>query len=182
MESAPFVKIPFATAAEICANFDLKKETRELMREGMSPREFVGTLLENKKYIDGIDFMAHALPAREGLWWGCLCMQHALNGTFSPQDEAAAAAAVRWVLQPSEENRTAAKAPADLAGPASLAGALAMAAALTGGTMPPASFAPAKSIAIAVKLASTKSEPVKMAPTQKSYLELAIQVAEGRFI
>jgi len=190
MASGPLVKIQAATAAEICAHFDLKKESRALLREGMSPQEFVTALIDNKKHIDAIDFMAHALPVREALWWGCLCMQHALEGKFSEKERVAATAAVQWVMQPSEENRAAAKGPADLAGPGSPAGALAMAAAQTGGSSappnapptPPSPFAPAKSIAMAVKIASTKAEPVKISPTQRSYVELAMQVAEGRLI
>jgi hypothetical protein len=190
MAFAPLVKIQAATAEEVCARFDLKKESRQLLKDGMSPQEFVAVLIENKKLIDAIDFMAHALPVREALWWGCLCMQHALDGKFSDKERVAATAAVQWIMQPSEENRAAAKAPADLAGPGSPAGALAMAAAQTGGSMappnappiPPPPFAPAKSIAMAVKSASTKSEPIKISPTQRSYVELALQIAEGRFI
>ena len=65
-----------------------------------------------------------------------------------------------------------------------------MAAAVTGGSMappnmpvmPPPPFAPAKSVAMAVKLASTKAEPVLISKIQKSYLDLAAEVAEGRLI
>ncbi len=190
MKSGPLVKIQAATAAEICANFDLKKEAKQLLGEGMSPQEFLAALIENKKHLDAIDFMAHALPVREGIWWGCLCMQHALGDQLSPTDRAAATAAVQWVMSPNEQSRAAAKAPAEAAGPASVAGSLAMAANQTGGSsappgapaVSPSKFAPAKSIAAAVKLASIKSDPVKIAGTQKTYLELALEVAEGRYI
>jgi hypothetical protein len=186
----PFVKIGAATAAEICANFDLKDEAKKLLRDGMNPREFVAALIENKKYIDAIHFMAHALPVRDGIWWGCLCMQHAFGNDLTPPDRAAATAAVQWVMQPAEENRVASKAPADAAPPPSVAGALAMAAFQSGGNVAPpnlppkapAPFAAAKSIALAVTLASIKSEPVKIAQMQRSYVELAIEVAEGRLI
>lgn len=189
MNNGPLVKIQAATAAEICANVSLKKEAKELLREEMTPGEFVSAMIENKRYLDAIDFMAHALPAREGIWWGCLCMQHACGDNLAPPEKAAAAAAVEWVMRPTEENRAAAKAPAQAAG-ASPAGTLAMAASQTGGSMappnappmPPPPFAFAKSIANAVKLASTKQPPTVMAKTQRSYVELALEVAEGRFI
>jgi hypothetical protein len=190
VNSAALVKIQAATAAEVCANFDLKKEAKELLLEGIAPREFVAALIEKKKYIDAIDFLAHALPAREGIWWGCLCMQHACGSELSPPDRAAATAAVQWVMHPGEENRAAAKTPAEAAGPSSPAGALAMAANQTGGSiappnapvLPPSPFAPAKAVSTAVKLASIKSDPIKIAATQRSFVELGIGVAEGRFL
>ena len=190
MSSGPLVKIAAATAAEVCANFDLQDEAKPLLRDGMNPQDFVSALVENKKYLDAIDFVAHALPVREGIWWGCLCMQHALGDDLPPPDRAAATAAVLWVMQPTEETRAAAKGPAEAAGPASAAGALAMAANLTSGSIappnvppvPPAPFASAQAIARAVKLASIKCEPVQIPKAQRSYVELAIQVAEGRFI
>jgi hypothetical protein len=190
MSNGPLVKIAAATAAEVCANFDLQTASKPLLREGMNPQEFLAALIENKKYLDAIDFLAHALPVREGIWWGCLCMQHALGDNLPAPDRAAATAAVQWLMQPSEETRAAAKAPAEAAGPASPAGALAMAACLTGGSIgppnippiPPPPFASAQAIARAVKLASIKTEPPKIPKVQRSYVELAIEVAGGRFI
>jgi hypothetical protein len=170
------------TAAEICARFDLKKEARALLSEGMGPREFLEALVAKKQYLTGIDFIAHALPPREAVWWGCLCLQHVCGENLTPPDKVACTAAVLWVLAPSEENRAAAKAPAEAAGPASPAGQLATAANQTGGNvappeappMPPPPFAPAKAVAIAVKLSSTKSDPVKITDTQRLFVELGM--------
>lgn len=189
MSNEPFVKIQAATAAEICQRFDLKDEARPLLGEGMEPRVFVEALVAQKQYLSGIDFIAHGLPAREGIWWGCLCMQHACGDSLSPTDRAAGIAAVRWVMQPTEKNRAAAKAPADAAGPASPAGVLAAAASQTGGNaappkappMPPGPFAPAKAVAMAVKLATLKAAPAAIVETQRLFLDLGIKVAEGRF-
>ena len=188
LSHGPLIKIQAAAAAEVCANFELK--AKDLLKDGMDPAQFVNALIENKKYIDAIDFMAHALPVREGIWWGCLCMQHAVGDKLSPEEKAAATAAVQFVMQPTEASRAAAKDPAEFAGPGSPAGALAMAASLTGGSMappgappkPPPRFAPAKSVAMAVKIASTKTDPVNIAKVQKAYLDLALEVAEGRLI
>jgi hypothetical protein len=187
---APLIKIREATAAEVCARFKPTDSGKKLLREGMNPREFVGALIENKKLVDAIDFMAHALPVREGIWWGCLCMQHALGDDLAPPDRVAATAAVQWLLQPTEENRAAAKGLALTADPMSPAGALAMAASLTGGSIyppelpfkPPPPFAPQGAVARAVKIASIKGEPAAIPKNQRSYVELAIQVAEGRLI
>ncbi len=188
MSNSPLVKIKAATAAEVCANFDLKKEAKPLLTNGLSPRAFLDILLANKQYLAGIDFLCHALVPRDAIWWGCLALQHACGNDLSEPDKAACKAAVRWIFAPTEENRAAAKPLADAAGPASPAGGLASAACLTGGSIappkapstPPPPFAPAKAVAGAIKLATTKADPVRIAETQKLYLELGIAIAEGR--
>jgi hypothetical protein len=174
-------KITAATAAEVCARFQPPREAAELLKEGMTPREFVDALLERKLYVAGIEFMAHALPPREGIWWGCLCMQHAYGESLTPADRAAAIAAVQWVVRPGEDTRTTARTPAEGAGPMSAAGALAAAAFQTAAT-PADPFASAKSVAKAVKLSSIKCPPVQIPDTQRALLELGLGVAEGRFI
>lgn len=189
MGDGQLVKIRAATAAEVSAHFDLNKDARQLLRDGMAPREFVEALMANNQYLAGIDFVAHALPAREAIWWGCLCVQHACGDALSAPDWAARRAAVQWVLRPTEENRAAAKAPAEVAGLGSPAGALAAAANQTGGNMAPpkappmapAPWAPAKAVAMAVKLAATKGNPVRIIDRQRSYFELGVAVAEGRY-
>ncbi len=187
MSGRPFVRITAATAAEVCARFNLKKEALALLRDGMGPGEFVEALAASKQYLAGIDFMAHALPPREAVWWGCLCLQHACGDNLLPADKAACTAAVQWIMQPSEEIRAAALAPAQAAGPASPAAGLAMAVYQTGGNVapsnappaPPPPFAPAKAVAGAVKMACTKADPVKIVETQRLFLELAAGLAEG---
>jgi hypothetical protein len=189
MSKGPLVNVIAASTAQICAHSELKKEARVLLHDGMGPREFVEALIENKQYIAGIDFIAHALPQQKAVWWGCLCLQHTAGNALSAPDKAACQAAVRWVLQPTEGNRAAAEAPAEAAGPASAAGRLATAVYLTGADIAPpdpppvspAPFAPAKAVAGAVKLASTKADPVKIAETQRLFVELGLGVADGRF-
>jgi hypothetical protein len=179
MASEPLIKIP-APAADICSRFELGKEARQLLRDGMKAADFLAALVAQKKYVDAIHFLAHGLPAREAIWWGCLCMQHAVGDRLSPPDRAAARAAALWVLQPHEANRAAAQAPAAAAPPPSIAGALATAALHTGGNVAP--FAPAASVALAIKLASTKTEPVNIASLQRSYIQLGVEIAQGRFM
>jgi len=192
LASAPLPKIAVASAAEICARYNLTPEAKALLREGMAPGEFVGALVEHKQYVAGIDFLCHALPAREAIWWGCLCMQHACgDAEFPAPERAAAIAAVRWVMQPTDENRAAAKSPAEVAGAASSAGALAGAVTQTAPAAPPPdvpnmppppALVWAKSVATAVKLASIKGDPARMLHRQRALLELGIGVAEGRYL
>lgn len=180
------------TAAEICNRFDVPNDAWSLVDDAMEPREFVEALMANKQFVAGIDFIAHALSARDAVWWGGLCFQHAYSDDLSVQDKEACRAAIHWVMEPSDEHRAAAWAPADAAGPSSAAGRLAMAVYQTGGSATPAGappmpadpFAPAKAVAGAVKLASIRSEPVRIADTQRLFVELGIRigVADGRWV
>ncbi len=189
MSNAALIKVQAARASEVCANFYLPVEILELTRRGMGPQSFIETLLEKKQYLVAIDFLAHAVPAREAIWWGCLCLQHACGEKFSAADKSACRAAVHWVLQPSEENRVFAKTEADIVGVSSPAGALAAAASQTGGSIappnmppvPPGPYAPAKLVGMSIKVAATKGEPAKMMQNQKSFVELGIGIAEGRY-
>jgi hypothetical protein len=183
----PFAKIKVPTAAEICARFEFRQEVQPLLRDGMAPREFVDALAANRQYLAGIDFIAHGLPAREAIWWGCLCLQHAIGNNLSALDKAACRAAVKWVLEPTEEERLAAKEPAEKAGQGSPAGALAAASYQTEDPLSQddldhePSFAPAKSVTGAIKIASTKADASRIVDTHRLFLELGIGVAEGRF-
>ncbi len=186
MSGKPFFSATATTAAEICARFNVKKEVLALLRQGMTPEEFVGALVVGKHYVTGIEFMAFAMPPRESVWWGCLCAQHVYGEAIPPAEKEAVRAAVQWVVQPTESNRVAVQGPAQMAGQATVGGGLAMAAYQTGNIappnmppMPPRPFVSARSVAGAIKLACTKADPVKIVETQRLLLELGITVAEG---
>lgn len=189
MNQGRWTKVKAARAAEICRHFDLKDEARPLLREGLSPQEFADALLAHQQYAAAVDFVAHALPPREAVWWGCLCLRHAKDAQLSPPEEVACKVAVQWVLEPTEEHRAAAQAPAEAAGLGTPAGGLAMAVAWSGGSLspanlppvPPGPYLPARAVAGAVLLAAVKGDPVKIADTQRLFVELGLGVAEGRF-
>ena len=199
MQAPALVKIAATTAADVCKNFDLKEEVRPLLKPSQTPREFLEILLAQKKHAAAIDFLAHALPPREAVWWGCLCLQHATRSAPPQVEQAAEKAAARWVLEPTEENRRAAQAPGEAAKMGTPAGCLAMAATWTGGSLappippahpkappippvPPGPYLPAKAVAGAVMLAAVKAEPTRIVDTQRLFVELGIGVAEGRFV
>lgn len=178
MGTASTVRISAATAAEVCLRFDVPPAARALLADGMEPREFAAALVANKQYAAAVDFLAHGLPAREGVWWAYLCLEHACGVSLSGPELAAVAAGVRWVLQPGEENRAAAKAGAEAVGLGSLPGLLAMAVFQSGVN----SGASARSVAVAVKLAATKGDPAKLFDTQRLFVNLGLEVAGGSII
>jgi hypothetical protein len=197
MPFAPLTKVKATSAAKVCKNFALKEEARPLLSESQTPADFLETLLANKRYAAAIDFLAHALPPREAIWWGCLCLQQVSGSRLPPVEAAAFKAAVQWVLEPTEEHRRTAQPPGEAAGLGTCAGGLAMATTWTGGSLappnpdpqappippvPPGPFIPAQVIAGAILLAAVKGEPTRIADTQRLFLELGIGVAEGRFV
>ena len=180
MSNGPQAGAQPPTAAAICARYKVKKEAWALMREGMMPAEFVAALMEHRQYVDAIEFMAYALPPRAGIWWGCLCLQHACGENLTPPDRNALQAATVWVVWPTEPYRTAAQGPAYAAGMRSAAGILATAVVTVGATgrVP---LSPSKAVANAIKLAASKGDPAKIIEIQRQYVELGMGVADGRF-
>jgi len=168
------------TAADFCARYNANKEARALLRAGMMPPDLLAALMAHRQYVNAIEFLAHALSMRAGIWWGCLCLQHAYGPILPRPDYAALQAATVWVVWPTEAYRAAAQAPAQAAGAASPAGLLALAASVAG-VSGPVPMTPAKAVANAVKLATLKGDPARIADTQRLYVQLGIGVAEGRF-
>jgi len=166
------------TVRDICASFDLSEEARALLRPGMSAWDFAAVLVEHEHFVPGIDFLAHAMCLRNGVWWACLCIQHACGKEPSAQDRAALLAATVWVLQPTDQNRASTGGPAQSAGPVSPAGRVASAVSV--GNVPP-NMLPgresADAIAAAVKLASVKAEPARISAVQRQFVELGMKFA-----
>ena len=166
------------TVTDICASFDLSEEARALLRPGMSAWDFAAALVEHEEFVPGIDFLAHAMCLRNGVWWACLCVQHVCGKELSAPDRSALYAATVWVLQPSDQNRSNAGAPARSAGPVSPAGRVAGAVSVA--NVPP-NMLPgreaADAIAAAVKLASVKAEPARISAVQRQFVELGMKFA-----
>jgi hypothetical protein len=189
MSPQTLVKVKAAAAAEVCRQFDLRAEARPLLKDKQTPREFLDALLAAQQYRTAIEFLAHALPAREAVWWGCLCVWHVTPG-LPPPEEAACKAAAQWVFEPTEDNRRAAQAPGEAAGLGTPAGALATAAFWSGGSLTPPELPPvapqpfmsARAVAGAVRLAATKAKPGKMREAERVFGEIGLGVAEGKTV
>lgn len=186
----PLKKVKATLAAEVCARFDLREDSRPLLTPTATPRGFLETLGAHGQHASALSFLAHALPPREAVWWGCLCLRQA-SAVPPPAAEAEVLKAVaEWVLDPTEERRRAAAALAEAAGVGSPPGCLATAVAWTGGSLgpanpkvpavPPGPDLPAKAVAGAALLASAKADPARIADVQRGFVELGVGVAEGR--
>jgi len=185
----PLKKVKAVLAAEVCAHFELREESRPLLTATATPRGFLESLVGARHYPSALSFLAHALPPREAVWWGCLCLRQASGPSLAPTDSAALRASAEWVLEPTEERRKTAAALAEEAGIGTPAGILATAVGWTGGSLappnpkvpevPPGPYLPARAVTGAVLLASARAEAVRIAETQRVFVELGIDVAEG---
>lgn len=138
MAAQTWAHVAARKAKEICAALSLHDSASALLDDDPAPAQFLERLLEVGDFKTALTFMAFALPARQAVWWGCLCLEIARGNNLSAREEQALRAAVRWVLEPTETHRQAANAPpADAAGLATPAGNLAKAAFWSGGSMLP---------------------------------------------
>lgn len=103
----PLTKVTAATAAELCV-FDLE-EAKPLLQPQHTPEQFLDVLVEAGHLSTAVKFLAHALPAREAVWWGCLCARSVTTEASPPVALAALKAGEAWAYQPTEENRRAAE-------------------------------------------------------------------------
>jgi hypothetical protein len=180
------------TAEQICAQAKLDDAAQSLLAPSMTPAQFVAKLGERQMHAEGITVMAHALPMRQAIWWGALCVWRSTDSQLSrlkPAEVGALRAAVAWALQPSEENRRAAQKAAETAQPSTPAGCLAMAAFFSAGSMteqalpmvPVPPFATAQAVAVAILLAATRNGGRKANGYRQRFLELGTLIANGRF-
>lgn len=174
-------------AADVARPLTLSEPATKLLAPDMKPRQFFDALAAAPALADdAIRFLAAALPKREAVWWGVLCVKDAIPKP-PPEAGKAIAAAESWVKDQSEANRRAAEAAAELAGYGTPAGCLAAAAFWSGGSLAPPHLAavPPKdeltgtAVAGALLLASIAS-PAGPAAAKAKFLALGADVTSGK--
>ena len=106
----------------------------------MTPRQYLDLLVERQLHADAVQFLAHALPKREAVWWACLCARPVLGPEPPPAAAAALEAARAWVIDPRDEKRRATFPAAEAAEIGTPAGCAAAAAYFSGGSLAPANL------------------------------------------
>lgn len=207
MNPAPPAK-PARLAADVAKPVSLSAKAKALLTPALTPRQYFDALAAAALQEDAIRFLALALPKREAVWWGCVCLKDAVppppvaaqspaRGRAAPApppptppaDPAAraAAAAELWTKDPSEPNRRAAGAAADAAGYDTPPGLLAAAAFWSGGSLappdlpvvPPREELTGIAVGGALVLAAI-DEPEKAAATRARFLAAGTEIASGK--
>lgn len=109
-------KISDLPAAELLARAGMELQTEVSAPIGASVPEVLAEL-ETKgpeAIADMVLLLALALPVREAVWWGCLCMRELLGEGAKPWPTLKAAE--DWVFQPGDKTRKAAMEAAEKAG------------------------------------------------------------------
>ncbi len=190
MSQSAWSKVSARKAAEVCGQYELSKDARKVLRDGLTPQQFIELLVQAGRFLDAVDFLAHALPRREAVWWACLGIRHAQGTELPPKELAALTAVVDWVLEPDEPKRRAAQAAGEAADYGTPAGSAAFAVYGSGGSLgppnlpevPPEPFMTAKAVAGSLALASVQGDPATMPAVQRELVELGIAIAEGKVV
>ena len=171
-------------ASQICSVAELSEEAAACLDAGTQPLDYLNLLLEKKLYPDAVRFLAHALPRREAVWWAWVCARRASGEKPAAKIKAALDATEKWIAQPNDENRRAAKSTADAAGLSSSAGCAGLAAFFSGGSLappeaavvPPGEYLTAKAVSGAVIFAAVCAEPEKAPEKFKSFIAQGVEV------
>jgi hypothetical protein len=150
--------------------------------------EALDRLEQGSMLIEATRLMAHALPAREKVWWACMCSRHtAASGMDLVAEAALRDAAEEWVRQQTDAQRRVAMDRAQLAGFTSAEAWAAVAAFWSGDSMAPleapkvppephfAGLAAAGSVALAAARGKATLQPGRL----KRFLISGRDIAQG---
>ena len=176
------------TAVEVCKKFALGDEAKPLLKDGMTPDQFIAVLTEKEQFADAIRFLAQALPKPESVFWAYTCAKEVAGDKPADNVAKALAAVHKWLLDPSEENRRATQAAYEAADLGTPAGCAAAAAFWSGGSMgpketpvvPPPDYLTGHGVASSLMLAGVQKEPEKFKQKYTSFIERGLAVARGK--
>jgi hypothetical protein len=134
----------------------------------VTARTYLDSLCRDGLLNDAVDVVSYLLPKQYAIAWGTECWKAAHSDREpDPVEKSAAAAAQRWLKDPSEDNRRAALMLADRLGYGNAGAWLAAAAGWTGGSMlpsgeyevPPPPGLSGNAVAVALKLLAALDPP-----------------------
>ena len=166
--------------AEIAKNADLSGEAHTLLREEMTPAQYLDTLEQKALYLDAVRFLAHKLAVNAAIRWGHTCVKELAPPNPDPRSEPAMSATARWLQLPGDSSRRQARAAADQSGVGTAAGCLAMAVTMSGGSITPPGapeivpppYSANKLVAASVLVAVLSYRPEKSAERYKQALTI----------
>jgi hypothetical protein len=150
--------------------------------EALARLEQAGLLIEATRLI------AHAMPAREAVWWACACSRHTAPSGANPAAETTVRdAAEEWVRRPTDEHRRAAMKQAETTGFGSPEAWAAVAAFWSGDSMappeapkvPPQPHFTGLAVAGAVALAAARGPATRREARLQRFLAAAKDIASG---
>ena len=92
-------RITAKTAVEVCKKFVLGDEAKPLLKDGMTPDQFIAVLTEKEQFADAIRFLAQALPKPESVFWAYTCAKEVAGDKPADNVAKALAAVHKWLLE-----------------------------------------------------------------------------------
>lgn len=103
--------------ARVLPHLQLDEQGRSALAGAKGAIEALDRLERAELLIEATRLIAHALPAREAVWWACACSHHtAASGTDPAAEAKVREAAEEWVRKPTDEHRRAAMKEAEAMG------------------------------------------------------------------
>lgn len=179
---------PSLSASAIAAHVPLRDVARSYLRADLSPRAYLELLLIEELWADAIRFLPHLLPRRGAVWWGCQCLWAALRPEVPAEVNQALRPVLAWIVDPSEENREAARPHDRSAALRSPSGCLRLAVTWSGGSLSdpglpivaPPPHATARMVSGAVLLAAVQRDAMRYEEKYRRFLDLGLHIAAGK--
>lgn len=193
MASPP--QTPGKTASKLSGDFSRVLPHLQLDEEGKTALagchdslEALGRLEQAGLLIEATRLVAHALPAREAVWWACACSRYTASSGADPTAESKVReVAEEWVRKQSDEHRRAAMKEAETAGFSSPEAWAAVGAFWSGDSMappeapkvPPQPHFPGLAVAGSVALAAARGPATRRETRLRHFLVSAKDIAGG---
>ena len=187
MGNEALIKVAAARAADVCTLYELAPEAAERLDDDVSSVDYLSRLMDDGQFSDAAQFLSHALPKREAVWWACLCLRSTLPEPPNDAETGILEAVETWVYKPVDENRRAAfdlaqatdfKLPSAFAALAAFFGA--------GSLGPPdqADIEPEEGLAAgvaysAIHLAAVRDKPELTDERYQTFLDRGLDIARG---
>ena len=103
--------------ARVLPHLQLDEQGRSAVAGCTDSTEALARLEQAGLLVEATRLVAHALPAREAVWWACACSRHtAASGTDPAAEAKVREAAEEWVRKPTDEHRRSAMKQAEATG------------------------------------------------------------------
>ncbi|CZF78297.1 hypothetical protein GCE9029_00754 [Grimontia celer] len=180
-----YVKIPQVFADDILKLYQPQDGILPLIEPGLTPQQLLERAVNAGQFADAVIFLAHALPVRESIWWGCCCA--GLRSDWSEQEQDAIRSAKAWVHTPDETSRRYAEQAANTATLQNGAGWIAQAVFWSGGSMtgptdpvvPPPEYLYAQAVGGSINLTAILPDGAEAENRYRQFIEMGINIAHG---
>jgi hypothetical protein len=172
----------------VLPHLQLDEQGRSAVAEAKDAIEALALLERAGLLVEATRLIAHALPAREAVWWACACSRHtATSGTDPAAEAKVREAAEEWVRKPNDEHRRTAMKEAEATGFGSPEAWAAVGAFWSGDSMappeapkvPPQPHFPGLAVAGSIALAAARGPAVRRDDRLRRFLASAKDIAVG---